>query len=147
MRLAVPQISRRRANQFCDFVRMLELRAVSLDHHASVAEQNFSGSLHDARLSRARRTKQQEVAHRAAWRVQSGAENLVKLDQRLDAFVLANDSRAQRRFEIQRPCASFTRIERKNACTCTHGRLPAPRNRDGALPNRTPPRSNWSNLT
>src|ERR1700730_18449554 len=142
MRLAMPQISRRRANQLGDFMRMLEFRTVHLDHRASVAKQNFSGSFYDAGLARARGAQQQKIAHRAAWRVQSGAENLVKLDERLNAFVLANDSRAQRRFEIQGPGASFTRIERKNACACTHDRLPAPRNRDGALPNRTPPRSN-----
>src|ERR1700675_2322905 len=121
---------------------MLEFRAVHLDHRASVAEQNFGGSFHDARFTRTRGTQQQEVAYRAAWRVQSRAENLVKLDQRLYTFLLANDSRAQRRFEIHRSGASFTRIERKYACACTHDRLPAPRERNGALPNRTPLRSN-----
>src|ERR1700694_2623172 len=142
MSLAVPQIARRRANQLRDFVRMLEFRAVHLDYRASIAEQNFSGGFHDARLPRTRGPQQQQAANRAAWRVQSGAETLVKPNQRLNAFLLANDSRAQRRFEIHRSGASFTRIERKNACTCTHDRLPAPRNRDGALPNRTPLRSN-----
>ena len=39
MRFAVPQISRRRADQLGDFVRVLEFGAVDFDHRARIAEQ------------------------------------------------------------------------------------------------------------
>ena len=54
MGFAMAEISRRGANQFGDFVRVLELGAVDLDDSARVADQRFGGGLDDPRLSRTR---------------------------------------------------------------------------------------------
>src|ERR1700704_565929 len=86
MRLAVPQIARRRSDELCDFMRMLELRAVDLDEGACVAEQNLCGRFHDARLAGASRTEEQQVPHRPARRIEASAEYLVQIDQGLHAF-------------------------------------------------------------
>jgi len=51
MRFAVSQISGRRADQLGNFVTVLELGAVDLDHRVSVAKQNLGGSLDDVGLS------------------------------------------------------------------------------------------------
>jgi len=51
MCFAVPQIPRRRTNQFRDFVRVLELRAVHLMDRARITEKNFRPSFDDACLT------------------------------------------------------------------------------------------------
>ena len=58
MRFAMPQVAWRRADQLGDFVRVLEFRAIHLDHRARIAEQNFRRRFHDARLARTRRAQE-----------------------------------------------------------------------------------------
>src|SRR6202041_3034170 len=72
MRFAVPQISRRRPNQFRDFVRVLKFRAIHLDHRARISKQTLGGSFDDARLARARRPQEQQIPYRTPRRVQPG---------------------------------------------------------------------------
>src|SRR5207249_1146099 len=111
MGLAVAQVAWRRANQLGDFVRVLELRAIDLDHRASVSKQDFRGRFHDARLPGPRRPKKKEVPYRAARRIQPGAKNLVQIDQRLDALFLSDNLLPQRRLEINRVRAAFAGVE------------------------------------
>src|SRR5207247_10975819 len=96
-------------------------------------------------LSRARGDQQQEITHRAAWRVQAGAEDLIQVHQRLDTFSLSDNFRAQRPLEVDRIRAALAGIEGKDVVT--HDRLLASPECEFALPNRPRPRSNWSSLT
>src|SRR5207302_9950190 len=57
MRLAVTQIARRRADQLCDLVRVLEFRAVNLDTGARITEQRLRHRLDYTGLARAGRTE------------------------------------------------------------------------------------------
>ena len=90
---------------------MLELRAIHLDHRASVSKQDFRGRFHDARLPGPRRPKKKEVPYRAAWRVKPGAKDLVQIDQRLDALFLSDNLLPQRGLEINRVRAALAGIE------------------------------------
>src|SRR5262245_10651192 len=62
--LAVPEIARRRADQFGYLVRMLKLGAIDLDHRVRVAEQDFGGGLDRPRLARAGRSEEEQRAQR-----------------------------------------------------------------------------------
>ena len=95
MSLPVSQIPRRRTNQLRNLMRMLEFRAIHLDHRARISKQNLRSRFHDARLARTRRSKEQQVPHRPPWRVQSRAEDLIQVHQRLHPFRLSDDLRAQ----------------------------------------------------
>src|SRR6267378_235704 len=95
MGFAMAQVAWGRTDQLGDFVRMLELRAIDLDHRAGVPKQDFRGRFHDARLSRPCRPKKKEVPHRTAGRVQSSAKNLKHVDEGLHTFFLAYDLGSQ----------------------------------------------------
>ena len=58
MSFPVPQIARRRTNQFRNFMRVLEFRAVHFDNRACIAKQNLRSRFHDARLARTRRSQE-----------------------------------------------------------------------------------------
>ncbi len=64
MRLAVPQISRRRTNQFRNLMRVLKLRAIHFDYRARIAKQHFRRRFHHPRLPRSGRTEEQQIPHR-----------------------------------------------------------------------------------
>src|SRR5260370_2879600 len=140
VRLAMPQISWGCPDSLGDLMGMLNLRAVHFNHGPRVPKQNLSGGLNDTCLSRARRPQQQEIPHRAAWRVQAGAENLIQVHQRLDTFILSNNFRAQRPLKVDRIRAALAGIEGKDVVT--HDRLLASPACEFALPNCPPPRSN-----
>ena len=111
MRLAVPQISRRRADQLRDFVRVLEFGAIHLDHRARIAEQHFGRRFHDARLARARRPEEQKIPHRPSRRIQAGAKHLIQVHDGLHRFVLSDDLPPQPSLEIARLHAAQGRVE------------------------------------
>src|SRR5580704_6308424 len=85
--------------------------AVHLDHRARVSKQDFRRGFHDACLAGAGRSQEQEIPHRTTRRVQSRAEDLVQVHQRLHAFRLSDDLRAQRRLKFNRRVASQIWIE------------------------------------
>src|ERR1700720_3002746 len=84
----MPQVSWGRADQLGDFVRMLKLRAVDLDHRARVSEQDLRRRFHDTRFARARRSEEQQVPHWPSGRAHSGAEHLVQVHERTDSLFL-----------------------------------------------------------
>jgi hypothetical protein len=100
MRLAVPEISRRRADQLGNLVRVLELGAINLEHRARIAEQHFRRGFDDARLPRPGGSEEQQVAHGTSRRVQPGAKHLVQIHHRLHRFVLPYDLAAHASIEI-----------------------------------------------
>ncbi len=110
----MPQISRRRANQFGNFMRVLKFRAIDLNHGARVAKEDFRSRFHNARLPRTCWPKKQQIPYGAAWRVQSGAKHLVQIHERLDTLFLPDDFSPQRGLEINRIGAALAGIEIKD---------------------------------
>jgi hypothetical protein len=102
---------------------MLEFRAVYLDNHAGIAEQNLGSCFNDARFARAGRSKEQQIAHGAPWRVQSRTKYLVKIDESLYTLLLANDLGAQSLVEVARIVAADAGIQLLPCC-CFHGVYP-----------------------
>ncbi len=106
------QVSRRRANQLGNLVRVLKFGAVDLDASLRIAEQRLSHGFHHARLARSRRSKKQKVPDRAAGRIQPSQEHLVNFGDLLDGRVLANDLAPESGFKILRRIAAPRRIQR-----------------------------------
>src|SRR6202021_3475037 len=111
MRLAVPQIPWGRTNQFSNLVGVLKLRAIHLDDCARVPEQKFTRCFPHASFARACWAQQEEIPHRPPRRVQSCAEDLVQVHERLHSFRLSDDLRPQRRLKFNRRVASQIWIE------------------------------------
>ncbi len=105
------QITWGRTDQLGDFVRVLEFRAIDLDHHARVSEQNLRRGFHDARFARSRGSQEQKVTNRAPRRIQSGTKYLVEIDEREDAFLLPDDLGPQGVVELARVTAADAGIE------------------------------------
>src|SRR5258708_10487817 len=140
MSFAMPQISRRRTNQFRDFVGVLKLGAVYLDDGAWIAKQNFSGGFHNARLTGTGGTEEQQVANWPPWRIQARAEHLIQVHQRLHALFLTDNLRAERCLEFQRVGTALFWAERKNFVV--HDRLLASRCCSDTAPKRPLPGPN-----
>src|SRR6266567_4795374 len=121
MRLPMPQISRRRANQLGNFMGVLKLCAIDLDHRARVAKENLGGGFNNSCLARTRRPEKQQIPYRTARRIQSGAKDLVQVHQCLHTLFLSDDFPLQRGLEIDRVGAALAGIERKNVVS--HDRL------------------------
>src|SRR3989475_10494374 len=105
----------------------------------------MSGSFDDARLTGTGRPEKQQVAYRPPGRIQSRAEHLIQVHQRLHAFFLTHDLRVERRFKFQRVGATFFWVQWKNLVV--HDRLLASRCCSDAAPKRPLPGPNCSNLT
>src|SRR5579864_2122318 len=100
MGLAVAEIARRRADQFCDFVGVLKLGAIDLDAGAGIAKQSFSERLDNASLAGSGRAQKQQIANRASGGIQSRQEHLINLDDLFYRCVLANNLSAEAAFEV-----------------------------------------------
>src|SRR5439155_17099365 len=123
----------------------MDFRAVHLNNRTCISEKNFRSRFDDARLARTSRTKEQEITNGPPRRIQSGAEHLIQVHQRLHSFFLADNLRIQRRFKFQRVGTTFFWIQRKNLVV--HDRLLASRVCNDAAPKRPLPSPNCSNLT
>ena len=64
--LAVPEVTRRRTDQFRDFVRMLKLGAIDLCDQVGVAKRTSEAASTESRLARACRPKEEQRPDRAA---------------------------------------------------------------------------------
>ncbi len=128
MSFAMPQIPWRRPDQFGNFMRVLKFGTIDLDNGARVAKQNLCGRFHYAGFPRSGRPEKQQVPHRAAWRIQSGAKDLVQVHQRLDALFLSDNFPSQRGLKIDGVRAAFAGVEWQDSFV--HDRLLAnPRRR------------------
>ena len=111
MRLAMAQVSGRRADQLGDLVAVLKLRAVDLDHRAAVAHQALRRGFHQPRLAGAGRPQEQEVADRPSRARHARQIRLINVNDLLDRLVLADDSLAQIRVEFLRFETGLRRIQ------------------------------------
>src|SRR5690348_11995589 len=111
MGLAVSQISRRRADQLGDLMRVLELGAIDLDTCPRVSKQRLRHRLDYPRLSRASRSQEEQVPHRTSRRVQARQEHLIDLYHLLDRLILPHNAPPQSSFKLSSIVASPVRIE------------------------------------
>src|SRR6266567_8838128 len=111
MRLAMSQISRRRANQLGNLVRMLELRAINLDARPRVPEQGLGHGFDHTRLARSRGPQEQQVSHRTSRRVQPSQKHLINFDDLFDGGVLPHNAAAQGGIKLSSIVAATVRIE------------------------------------
>src|SRR6266568_5579407 len=111
MRLAMAEIARRRADQFGDFVRVLELGAIDLDAGAGVAEERLGEGFDYASLARSGRTKEQEVADGASGGVESSEKHLIDLNDLFDGRVLANAFATESSFKVPGIAAPASRVK------------------------------------
>src|SRR5438094_15335 len=112
MRLAMPQVARRRTDQLGDLMAVLEFGAVNLDAGASIAKQRFSDGFNHSGFAAAGWTKKKKIAYRTPRRVQAGQEHLIDLNYFFDRCVLADDSTPQSCIKLQSVIAAPTRIKR-----------------------------------
>src|SRR6267142_489692 len=91
---------------------VLKFGAVDLDHGACIANQALGGSFHKPGLTRTGRAQEQEVADRSARTVRAGQVHLVSAYDRVDRFVLPDDTLVQAGSELSRFRAYLRRVER-----------------------------------
>jgi len=99
MRLAVSEVSGRRADEFGDFVTVLELGAIDFDDGFGVADEAFGESFDGAGLAGPGGPKEEEAPDGASGAAHPGAVSLIKIDDLPDCFLLADDAPAQVGFE------------------------------------------------
>src|SRR5260370_727734 len=102
MRFAVAEVSRRRRDQFRDFMAVLKLRAIDLDYGSSVLQQRLGGRLDNASFSRARRPEEEKVSDWPAGRGQSRHVSLISPHDPMNCFLLSNDEVAELVLQILR---------------------------------------------
>src|SRR5512147_2532159 len=100
MRFAVSEVTGRRADEFCDLVRVLEFGTVDLNDGARVSEEGFGHAFNDAGFARACGAKEKKIADRSIRRIQGGQEHLVDFGDFLDGKFLTNDSAPKSSLEI-----------------------------------------------
>src|ERR1700727_3727825 len=111
MRLAVPKVSRRRAEPPRNLGRGLELSAINLDASPRIAEQRLRHCFHYTSFSRAGWTQKKQVAHRTPRSVQAREEHLINLGDLFDSLILAYDLAAQGGFKLSSIVAAAVGIE------------------------------------
>src|SRR5262249_1876116 len=110
MCFAVTQISGRRSDELGDFMAMLELRAVDLDHRSRVSCQGFGSSFHQSRFSGSGWSQEQEIANRPARANHARQVRLVDVDNLLNRFILTHNLAAKTGLKILRVTARQCRI-------------------------------------
>src|SRR5438067_11971099 len=91
MRLAMTQVSGRRADQLGNLMAVLEFGTVDLDHRARVLEQHLGRSFHDPGFTRTRRSQEQKVPDGPSGRVHPRQVHLVDVNDLLDRLILPYD--------------------------------------------------------
>src|SRR5215472_2569736 len=95
MSFTMPEIARRRTDQFGDFMTMLEFGAIDFDYRSSISDHRFGERLDEPRFTRSRWTQEQKVADRAAGSVHSGQKSLIDINDLINGIVLSNDPLVQ----------------------------------------------------
>src|SRR5271165_5452565 len=100
MRFLMAKVTRRRSNQLCDLMRMLELGTVNLDKGVGIAEESFRHGFGNAGLARSRRSQEKQVPDRTMRRIKSRQERLVNFCDFVDRRVLSNDLPPEGAFKL-----------------------------------------------
>src|ERR1022692_1525300 len=96
----MPEVSGRRADQFGDFVAMLELRAIDLNYRARIAHQAFRRGFHQPRLAASGGSQEQKIADRSSRAGHARQVSLVNADDLLNGLVLAYNPLVQIRVQL-----------------------------------------------
>src|ERR1700693_322771 len=99
MRFAMPEVSGRRADQLCNLVAMLELRAIDLDNRTRILQHRLSGSFDNTSLAGSGGSEEEEVSDRTSWRGHPGQIHLIDVHDLLNGFILADNQAAQAYFQ------------------------------------------------
>ena len=92
MCFAVPQIARRRADEFRDFVAVLEFRAINFDHRARISNQAFRDGFHHPRFARSGGAEKYEAPDGARGIIHSREISLIDTDNFVNRVVLPDDA-------------------------------------------------------
>src|SRR4029079_5901312 len=111
------EVSRRRADQLRNLVRMLKLRAVDLHDRVGVAVQNFRRGFDNASFTGTSRPQKQHRAARPVWRVHAGEKDLVEAAHAAHCAFLTYDASVETLLEVLSARALLIRIQED----CAHG--------------------------
>src|SRR5215469_1524662 len=95
MRLAMSEISRRRADEFGDFVAVLKLGAVNLNHRSRIPYKRLRGSFDHPRLAGTCGTEKQKIPDRTTRAGHAGQKHLIDVDDLVDRLFLPDYSLAE----------------------------------------------------
>src|SRR2546428_4301704 len=113
--LAVSQISRRRPDQFRNFMRMLKLPAVDFYDRVWVAIQNLRRRFDDAGLSRARGAEKEHRANRPVRGIQARQKYLVQAAHSPYCALLSYDAVGKPLLEVLGAGTFLIRIQEDGA--------------------------------
>src|SRR4051794_985718 len=102
MRFAVAEIAGRRADQLCDFMAVLKLRAIDFDNRARILDECFSCRLNDTSLAASRGPEEKEVTDRSSGSAHPGQIHLIDVNDLLDRLFLTDYIAMKRLFEVFR---------------------------------------------
>src|ERR1700734_3349257 len=111
MRLAMPQVSRRRADQLRNLMGMLELGAIDLDAGARVPEKRLGHCLHHSRFAGASRPQEKQVAYRTPRRIEPSQKHLIDFRDLFNRLVLPNNLAAQGSLKVTSVVAAAVWIQ------------------------------------
>src|SRR5215468_5677599 len=89
------EVTRRRADQLRDLVRMLKLRAVNLRDQIRITKKYFRGGLDDSRLAGTCGTKEEQVPDWTAGVSQSSQKDLIQAGDASHSAILSDDQRGK----------------------------------------------------
>src|SRR3954471_9486213 len=95
MSLTMAEVSRRRTDQLCNFVRVLEFSTIDFDTGAGVTEQGLGHGFYHPGFSRTGGPEEQQVANWSSRRIQPRQKHLVNFHHFLDGLVLTDDPAAK----------------------------------------------------
>ena len=105
------KVSRRRTNQLCNLMRMLELRAINLDACPCVSKQRLSHGFDHSRFSRSRGSQEEQVSYWTSGRIQTRQKHLIDFDDLIDSCVLPHNAAAKGGIKLSSIVAATVWIE------------------------------------
>ena len=111
VRLPMSEISGRRADQFSDFMAVLELRAIDFNDRPRISQQRFGSCFNYPCLAGTGRAKEQQIAYRVSWITHPGEIGLIHRDDLLDRLILPNNPAEQVRVQLHCLVTRLRRIE------------------------------------
>ena len=110
MRFAMPEISGRRSDQLGDFMAVLELGAVDLDHRSRVSGKGLRRRFHQSRFSGAGWPQEEKVTNWPAGADHARQIGLVDVDDLFDRLILTYNFAAKARFQVSRVVTRQRRV-------------------------------------
>src|SRR5262245_3038469 len=123
----MPEVSRRRAYQLRNLMRMLKLRAIDFCDQVRVTEKYLRGRLDDSRFARTCGTEEEQVPDWTAWVSQSSQKDLIQAGDTSHSAILSDDQPGKLILKLLRRWAFQVWIEVNGTRSCflsgSHHRL------------------------